>query len=96
MDARANQYKVNHVLLIEVFTDKNLAASNVERGEKGTGTGGRHFDPFAFSVLEELRLEVVFAADCLNVSDVVAKQWKEEGESLLCSKAPFVQNVCPE
>ena len=71
-DTRANQFKVNQVLVIEVFTDKNLAASNMEGGEKGAGTGGRHFDPFAFSILEEIRLEVVFTADSLNVSDVVA------------------------
>lgn len=71
-DARANQFKVNQVLVIEVFTDKNLAASNVEGGEKGAGAGGRHFDPFAFSILEKILLEVVFTADSLNVSDVVA------------------------
>lgn len=71
-DARANQFKVNQVLVIEVFTNKNLAASKVEGGEKGAGAGGRHFDLFAFSILEEIRLEVVFTADSLNVSDVVA------------------------
>ena len=94
-DARANQFKVNQVLVIEVFTNKPGCVES-GRGEKGAGAGGRHFDLFAFSILEEIRLEVVFTADSFSVSGCrgIAGQGGRRFPPL--RQSPLCTNVCPE
>jgi hypothetical protein len=77
--------------VIKVFTNKNLTASNMIRGEEGTGTSGGNFDPFAFSILEEALCEIILATDSFDVTNIMAKQGEEEGQALFSAKAPFVQ-----